>query len=758
MGTCDHQQMQTSNKSSKSRRRSFKEDSGSETPTKKRLLDFHASRVDTNSDSTVTHTANLTIVELNNQAVSLYRKGDFHEASTLFQKAASLGQRGDAQQHSLLRSTPTLLLPASIDPLESIEIPPLEAAASHAPIAVQPPKTSYIYQRMEFDEGMTYHYSQAEPVRMDDPPLVLQATLLFNAGQTWRKLEDFDKASLYYEQARQTLKSEAPGLPILIPILHSTGQLLYRMGKPEAALEAYQEALEACRDIHGMEDMSVAITLNCLGVLYYHMSVDHSEKAMKCFKDSLHIQIKVLDCALEGKDDGDEFDMDKATPQIATTLNNLGRVHVQRDEFEPALVHYERALQIRKRCLGRNHIDYAATAFNAGQSLHQLKTLDRAIHLYREFLRVALAKFGTKDHRDIAVVLSGIAQIHQERKEYDLALDLYEESIRVGRAALGQHHSEVAMLLNRIGNFHFEHESFESALEAYKEGLLIERKVLDKSHPNIIVTLSNIGEVYRQMNDFESAIRLYHEALRLQRLRFGLNSAEVATTLNMIGLIYDQKGDSSMALKQLQQALVLRRTVLGDDHLDVAATLTYLGTILYRKSMVSTAMQLLMESLRIRQDQLGRDHRDVSFTMYNVGLCHQLQGDYEEAIECFCETLRVEKLVLGDDHRDVSMTMYKLGEAYKAHGDLIKALESFQTALSIEKETIGLEDPATIARTWNEIGNIHLLRGDIVPMMEALSEAARIFRRTGLSQSSLAVAHQQLYAFDISCPSAAPAA
>ena len=103
------------------------------------------------------------------------------------------------------------------------------------------------------------------------------------------------------------------------------------------------------------------------------------------------------------------------------------------------------------------------------------------------------------------------------------------------------------------------------------------------------------------------------------------------------------------------------------------------------------------------------------------------------------------------------MTMYKLGEVYKAHGDLKDALACFSEALSIERDTVRREDPATVARTLNEIGNIHLALGDVVPMMEAFNEAARIFREAGLSLQSVTVSGQ-LYAFGISCPSAAPAA
>ena len=103
------------------------------------------------------------------------------------------------------------------------------------------------------------------------------------------------------------------------------------------------------------------------------------------------------------------------------------------------------------------------------------------------------------------------------------------------------------------------------------------------------------------------------------------------------------------------------------------------------------------------------------------------------------------------------MTLFKLGEVYKAKRDLNQAMNSFQDALIIERNTLNRDDPAAIARTLNEIGNIHLARGDVVLMMEAFEEASRIFRQAGLSPQSVAVSGA-LYHFGITCPNAAPAA
>ena len=720
MGTL-HQIQNSNNKSSRIRGRPAKivdDTVGRENgPSKRRLIDpvlGSYSRLFSKS---------LEIINTHSQAVSFYQIGEFQMASSLFEKAAQLRDLSVRENETVVAGGERRIHldnPASRDS------------------GIAPPTSSYIYQRLDFDEGMNV-YNDPEPIRFEDHPVAVEAALLFNLGQARRSLEDFESANVYYRKALRVLLpvdescdvqailadvSNCSVHRVIIPILHNLGLFAYRKGSIREALAFYNLALRHSHLLNGPIHLSVGATFNCLGVLSYHLSSEHSEQALSYFREALEIQ-----CCLLGNH----------SAAVATTLNNLGRVMVQRENFVAAYGYYERALAIRRKVLGVDNLDYAATAFNAGQSLHQQGKHDQALILYQEFLRVALTKFSERSHRDVAVVLSGIAQIYQERKEHGRALELYKESLRVGRAALGKYHSEVAMLLNRIGNFYFEREDFDAALKAYKDGLSIERKVLEKSHPNIIVTLSNIGEIYRQQGKYGRAIAYYKNAMDLQKLRHGESSAEVAATLNVIGLVHDQAGQSSRALKVLQEALVMRRSVLGDDHLDVAATLTYLGTIFYRRSMISAALQLFTESLRIRKEKLGRNDRDVSFTLYNVGLCHLLQGENKSAISCFEETLQIETDLLGRKHKDVALTLFKLGEAHKADGDLDAALMCFKKALEIERKVIGKDDPATVARTLNEIGNVFLAKGNVSEMMVHFIESARVFRSAGLAAHAVNV-------------------
>jgi len=314
-------------------------------------------------------------------------------------------------------------------------------------------KSSYIYQRSDFDEGMRL-FEGIQSINMDSFSVdgtqsdlfqvcpVVEATITFNIGQVILRLgDDLDRAYKCYKDALGILKnaSASSGCEVIIPILNNFGYLSYHRGDLHQAKETYTQAyLHAkkvglhAKKVHGPQHSYVASALNCLGVLHYHSNslepkyddANDAEssfvKAIKCFKEALSI--------LESL--GNDNDAVRAT-----ILNNCGRIHVQRDQFDTALGYYEDALRIRRDCLGMNSLDYAATCFNAGQSYHQKGELDRAQYLYKEFLRVALMKFG-RSHRDVAVVLSGMAQIHQEQRQYDQALELYEESLSAAREAL----------------------------------------------------------------------------------------------------------------------------------------------------------------------------------------------------------------------------------------------------------------------------------------------------------------------------------
>lgn len=357
-----------------------------------------------------------------------------------------------------------------------------------------PVKDHFVHHRREYDEGMHFFSS---PVSMKGRVIDLVTTqdaaaiiLLFNLGQVCiRKQKDAEACECFMRALYLARIIEKPSPVSVVAILHNIGSIQYGSGKLEEALRTMNDALHMFNFVR--DDVELAATLNCMGVICFHMPHTDPSKAMGYYVDALHLQRKCF-----GDDQKD----------VATTLNNIGRVHYIKGEYDHALLRYLEALRIRRRLLGKDHLDVAATVYNAGQTFHQQGELDKALKYYQEFMRITVPTLG-QQHRDVAIMLKCMAQIYHEQRDYDRALKLYSEALSIAQDALGVH-AEVASILNKMGNLYYERDDFDQALAKYQEGLEVERRVLHGSHPNITVTLTNIGQIHKQRGEYNAALKL----------------------------------------------------------------------------------------------------------------------------------------------------------------------------------------------------------------------------------------------------------
>eukprot|EP00957_Ditylum_brightwellii_P165637 12609165-Ditylum_brightwellii.AAC.1 len=56
---------------------------------------------------------------------------------------------------------------------------------------------------------------------------------------------------------------------------------------------------------------------------------------------------------------------------VATTLNNIGRIHFAYGEYDEAHDIYTEALRQRRAILGSDHLDVVASIYNLGQTHHK---------------------------------------------------------------------------------------------------------------------------------------------------------------------------------------------------------------------------------------------------------------------------------------------------------------------------------------------------------------------------------------------------
>lgn len=593
----------------------------------------------------------------------------------------------------------------------------------------------------EYDEGMYAYQDLIDTESAPRNPLSRASSCLYNLAQMCIHRGEYEEASKWLEMASTRLKvndvraSEGDSMKLFM-ITHNLGYCAYRLGNLEESRQFYSDARAICLSAKLGQD-PVAATDVALAVLLFHTSIDNLEPALRIMKSTLPIYWI-------------RFGVSK---QVGALLNNIGRVQYMLGNYEAAESAYEESLEIRRKCLDANSIDVAATVCNAGRAHHQQGHFDQAIECYREFLEWS-RRNPDSNQRDVVIICKCMADIFRERGEKVTAKAMYEKALAMGKSTLGPYHPEVAQTLCMLGRLHYELEDLDASLEYYTEGLNIEKSLLSYGYePQILDTLASIAQIHRQRQDSLAAFLAYAEMYALQVQLHGPNDLALSTTLSNMGLMEYQLKAYSAAFVLYQAALCIQRDHYpSDEHLCIASTLNSIGLVLFNKGDLDLAKDCFTQSLAIRTKLLGPNHHEVAVLWYNIGTVFLKSGFEDHAVRFYRETLRIERDSPDHTHPDVIviLTLNYLGLVCQERGDIDEALEYFSEALALERKQSG--NTATIGKLLNLIGNIHLRGGNVGEMMKCYTEAARLFRDSGMHDEVLIIAGISYYGLTILHP------
>ncbi|UJS19451.1 MAG: tetratricopeptide repeat protein [Candidatus Brocadia sp.] len=218
-------------------------------------------------------------------------------------------------------------------------------------------------------------------------------------------------------------------------------------------------------------------------------------------------------------------------PTRAATLNNLGVLQKDKNEFDDALKSYKEALEIRKKLALANpqtYLPYVATTLNNLGNLQSDKNeFDDALKSYKEALEIyrKLALANPQTYLpDVATTLNNLGNLQSDKNEFDDALKSYKEALEIRKKlALANPQTYlpyVATTLNNLGNLQSDKNEFDDALKSYKEALEIYRKLALANPqtylPDVAMTLINLSILYQKSRpDKEVSVQFAMEALTI---------------------------------------------------------------------------------------------------------------------------------------------------------------------------------------------------------------------------------------------------
>ncbi|RKH62502.1 CHAT domain-containing protein [Corallococcus llansteffanensis] len=396
-------------------------------------------------------------------------------------------------------------------------------------------------------------------------------------------------------------------------------------------------------------------------------------------------------------------------PEVARSLDLLGRHLLLQGNSARAEPLLQRALAIREAALGKNAPEVAQTLTTLGNLYAAQQLYARAEPPYAHALAIREEAFG-REHPLVAESLNHLANLYYSQDLYARAEPLYLRALAIREAALGKVHPDVAQTLSDLAGLYHQQMFYSRAEPLYVRAVAIREAALGKEHPLVAEPLYWLGYLYRQQGLHARAQPLLSRALAIWETALGRNPPDVAWLLDKLGFIYCCRGSYTLAQPLLERALALREVTLGGGHPLVAESLSHLATNDQAQGLYAQAEPLHERALAIREAALGGSHDLVSDSLADLAVLFMEQGLYTRAQSLLERALAHRRATFGDNHPYVANDLVALANVYVAQGSYRRAEPLLERGLAIMEAVCGERHPL-VAKYLSDLANLYVAQG-----------------------------------------------
>ncbi len=333
------------------------------------------------------------------------------------------------------------------------------------------------------------------------------------------------------------------------------------------ATEHYRRALAMIDDGAEVDAESHLTALHHLGDVLQVLG--RNDEALKTFRQMLTIAYR-LDMRARGG---------AAHGRIGRLFRDTGRLDEASQHLNAALALFEEAAD--ERGVASTVDDIGKLHWLRGDYVRALEFTQRALQMRRRI----------GDRRSIALSLNNMGLVYQDSGHFAQALDAFEQALTI-RREIGDLVG-VAISLNNLGTVAQDQRNDQQALTLFKEAHEVAKETGDRNR--IALVLTNLGETLNRLGDSAQAIQYLKQAEELgDELGDKLCLAEAVRGL---GKAYLARREYTKARECTQRAVEIFREVESRVQLGVA--LRSLGE-------VSAAGSAGGEGIKLARDYLGQ--------------------------------------------------------------------------------------------------------------------------------------------------------
>ncbi len=272
---------------------------------------------------------------------------------------------------------------------------------------------------------------------------------------------------------------------------------------------------------------------------------------------------------------------------------------------------YRRALDIRMRLLGPEHLHTLATRNNLACVLRIRGETAAAEAEFREVLGARERILGT-EHPDTFVTRRNVARTLRERGELAGAEAEFREVLAARGRLLGIEHLNTLKVRHQLACILRERGDLAGA-EAELRGLIAtQRRVRGSEHPGTLAARHELACVRCDQGDLSGAEAEFRELVAVETHALGPEHGLTLAARHELGRVLRELGKPAHAEVELRAVIAVRERVLGSKHVRTLAARYELGRALGERGDLAGAETELRHSLVMGVSVLGRDHRLVA--------------------------------------------------------------------------------------------------------------------------------------------------
>jgi CHAT domain-containing protein/tetratricopeptide (TPR) repeat protein len=440
-------------------------------------------------------------------------------------------------------------------------------------------------------------------------------------------------------------------------------------------------------------------------------------------------------------------------PGLAASLHNLAALHVERGEFNDAVLLHERALSIRLRAFGADAPAIADSLDYLALPLIRLQRFDEA----RRRLAQSQALREVPENRrttSFAGTLELLALVDRYSGNYAGARQSIDRALIIRRELSLYEHPETTSGLLIQGDVLWLMGDIAGAQRSWNDGLDLGKRTLRPDHPTLAFFLRKLALASDAFGNISEGRLLRERALEVGEPSLAPCHPEVAGLLNDLAISLKRYGDYRAASKLYERALTNDQRCVGVNHSLTATVVHNQASLAIEMGDLAAAEKLEQRAVSIWSASLGPRHPNVAFGLNSLADVVASRGNYARARELYERALKIRRAV-GPESPEVAWTLTKQASVIAESGEFAIALGNIEQAIRIYQTGVSSQ-PGSLAQALALRGKLETRRGDYAAarasFAEALSTRERIFGAThplaAESRAELAAADFKIGSYD----------